>query len=257
MISVSRLQDYLRQNAKKQYELVSIPPFSLFFHRTDPLCYFNYAIPDEPVSETIHTTFIRLREEFVSRGRKPRFEFIEEFAPDLAGILCSRQFIEEARQQGMLCTPHNARSAPAIPSLAIIPLTRTSPVSEAKTFVTIQHRGFDFQDGKEVSDQQSQQFLDDLHEGMAFLARLNGEPVGVGMYSTPMDGLTEIVGVATLPAFRRQGIGTAIIAEALHSAFSHGVEAVYLTAADEQAGQLYAHAGFRKYVTMLAYSRDS
>lgn len=162
--------------------------------------------------------------------------------------------MEEARQHGMLCTPHNARPAPAIPDLAIIPLTCTSSVGEAKTFVTIQHRGFDFQDGEEASNQQAQQFLDDLHEGMAFLARLNGEPVGVGMYSTPMDGFTEIVGVATLPAFRRQGIGTAIIVEALHSAFSHGVEAVYLTASNEQAGQLYTHAGFTKYLTMLAYS---
>jgi GNAT superfamily N-acetyltransferase len=253
MLSIARLQEYLRQNARKQYERVAIPPFSLFFHRTDPFCYFNYAIPDEPVSATNLTTFSMLREEFVRRGRQPRFEFIEEFAPHLGGLLCAHQFVEEARQMGMVCTPSDVHSVSPAPGLDILHLVRTSPVSEAKTFVTIQQQGFNDQVGTVASDQQAQQFLDDLHEGRGFLARWDGQPVGVGMYTTPMDGLTELVGVATFPAFRRRGIGTAIIGEALRAAFAQGVEVVYLTAENEQAGQLYAHAGFRAYITMLAY----
>jgi ribosomal protein S18 acetylase RimI-like enzyme len=253
MISIARLQEYLRQNARKQYEWVALPLFSLFFHRTDPFYYFNYAIPDEPVSETSPMTFSMLREEFARRGRLPRFEFLEEFAPRLGELLCAYQFVEEARQVGMVCTPSQVRFALPLPGLDILHLVRTSPISEAKTFIAIQRQGFHDQTGTAVSDQHARQFLADLHEGRGFLARWEGQPVGVGMYTTPMDGLTEIVGVATLPVFRRHGIGAAIIGEALRAAFAQGVEAVYLTAENEHAGQLYARAGFRAYATMLAY----
>ena len=112
MISVDRLRDYLRQSAKKQYELVSLSPFSIFFHRTDPLCYFNYAIPDKPVSGDIHNTITKLREEFNRRARLPRFEFIQECFPKLPEILRAEHFEEEASQRGMICTPGNCHHPP-------------------------------------------------------------------------------------------------------------------------------------------------
>ena len=46
MVSTARLQNYLRYSARRQYEAVAVPPFTLFFHPTDALPYFNYAIPD-------------------------------------------------------------------------------------------------------------------------------------------------------------------------------------------------------------------
>jgi predicted GNAT family acetyltransferase len=88
---------------------------------------------------------------------------------------------------------------------------------------------------------------------MAFLARLDGRPVGAGLYTTPFDGLTEVTGLATSKPFRRRGIATALTALAVQTAFEQGVEAVYLTAADERAGRVYERVGFRRFVTMLAY----
>ncbi len=252
MLSIARLQDYLRQNAQKQYERVNLPPFSLFFHVNDPLPYFNYAIPDEPISEVDQAIWDKLRAEFIRRERQPRFEFIEEFAPALSAILQAHQFVEEARQWGMVCNTRPTNSATVLPGLVIVPLESTSPLNIAKSFVAVQHQGFG--DDAPITDSQAQQFLNDLHDGQAFLAELHGQPVGVGLYTSPQDGLTEMASVATLPEFRRRGIGTAIIREIVGAAFSRGVEAVCLTAADEAAGQLYARSGFRLFATMLAYS---
>lgn len=39
------------------------------------------------------------------------------------------------------------------------------------------------------------------------LATLDGAPVGAGGCSVPVDGLTELAGLAVADAFRRRGIG--------------------------------------------------
>lgn len=253
MISIARLQSFLRQSAVKQYELVRLGSFSLFFHPTDSLPYFNYAIPDEPIFEISPALMSALRDEFALRGRQARFEFVEAFAPDLAAALRAHQFVEEARQQGMLCMPDQARTLARAKEIIIEQLTNTSPVEHARLFLDVQHQGFGEQDGGEASDREAQELLDRLHGGKAFLARWDGQPVGAAMLTTPVDDLTELVGVATPAAFRRRGIASALVCEALRSAFADGVEAVYLTAADERAGQIYERAGFRACATMLAY----
>lgn len=258
MLSVTRLQAYLRHNARKQYEAVSGPPFTLFFHPHNPLTFFNYAIPDEAIADKAYTgdltnSLAKLRETFLARGRQPRFEFIEEFAPDLAPALRAAGFVEEERQQGMICLPDTFQPAPGVAGLTITRLTRASPVSEVQDFVTVQGHGFNPDNTAPATESEARQFMVDLHQGMAFLARLNGQPVGAGLYTTPFDGLTEITGLATLKPFRRRGIATALTALAVQTAFEQGVEVVYLTAADERSGRVYERVGFRRYATMLAY----
>ncbi len=54
--------------ARLRYEALSIPPFTLFFHPSDPLPYFNYAIPDEPVSAGLAPALRAVREAFKKRG---------------------------------------------------------------------------------------------------------------------------------------------------------------------------------------------
>jgi ribosomal protein S18 acetylase RimI-like enzyme len=73
------------------------------------------------------------------------------------------------------------------------------------------------------------------------------------MYSPPYDGLTELLGIATLKQFRRKGIGGALTAHMVELAFSTGVEAVVLRAADEHAGRVYRRVGFAPSGTMLGY----
>jgi len=93
-----------------------------------------------------------------------------------------------------------------------------------------------------------------MGEGRAYVAMLEGQPVGVGMYTAPFDGLTEIVGLATLEPYRRKGIATKLTAQAVESALGQGAEEVALVAADDRAGRLYQRVGFAKCATMLAYS---
>lgn len=252
MMSVVRLQAYLRHSAQQQYQTVSVPLFTLFFHPTDPLTYFNYAIPDEPCSGDLASSLAMLRDEFVARGRRPRIEFIQEFASQLAPALGAAGFAEEACQQLMVCTAKTYRAAPQVAELTITQLTRASTVSEIQGYLTIQRRGFDPQD-LAVTEEEAEQFQRMMGGGKAFVARLEGQPVGVGMYTAPYDGATEVVGLATLEPFRRRGIASAVAALAVQEALQEGAEVVCLTAADERAGRVYEGVGFVRYGTMLAY----
>ncbi|MBI5106359.1 MAG: GNAT family N-acetyltransferase, partial [Solirubrobacterales bacterium] len=60
---------------------------------------------------------------------------------------------------------------------------------------------------------------------------------------------TEIVGVATLPAYRRQGLAAAVTAALVDDALAHGARTVLLSAADDDVARLYASLGFRRVAT--------
>jgi len=250
--SIARLQAYLRHSALQLYETVSVPPFTLFFHPTDALTFFNYAIPDEPPCDDLEAPLAALRSEFAARGLLPRFEFIEEYAPQLVPALRAAGFVEEARQALMVCTATTYSLAPDVPGLTLTELTGASTPDEVQTFLTCQRRGFDPHDAG-APEAGAEHFLRTIGAGRAFVAWLEGQPVGAGVISTPFDRVAEVAGLATLEPFRRRGIATALTALAVRRALEQGVELVCLTAADERAGRVYERVGFVRHATMLAY----
>jgi GNAT superfamily N-acetyltransferase len=256
MVSVARLQTYLRHSARRQYEAVAVPPFTLFFHPTAALPYFNYAIPDEATGGDLQRPLARLRAEFNARGRQSRLEFIEAFAPELAAALSAEGFVEEARLTLMICTVDTYRPAPPVPGLTVSALTGLSPLADAQAFLATQRQGFDPGDTTSTTMAQAEQFHQRLADERAFLARLDGQPVGAGTLVAAFDGLAEVAGIATLEPFRRRGVASVLTSEAVRTAFLQGVEVALLTAADEHAGHLYARLGFRPYATLLAYGDD-
>src|SRR5436190_22530334 len=93
---IMRLHEFLRATAAPGREIVDIGPFRAYFHPTDSLKYFNYAIPDagaEPDADEVE----RLRAAFREHDRLPRLEWIEEAAPRLAVALESAGMREELR----------------------------------------------------------------------------------------------------------------------------------------------------------------
>jgi ribosomal protein S18 acetylase RimI-like enzyme len=76
------------------------------------------------------------------------------------------------------------------------------------------------------------------------VAFVEGSPVASGSHQ-PMNGLTEIVGVACLPAFRRRGLGAAVTSTLARDAFQRQVETVFLSADDESVARIYGRLGFR------------
>jgi GNAT superfamily N-acetyltransferase len=261
VITPDRLESYLRHNAGLGRETIESPPFVIFIDPEDPLRFFNYAHPLEPIAGDLESLTGRLAEPltalralFSSRGRTPRFEFIEEFTPDLGAALVAAGFAQEGRYPLLVCDTQSYRTVPLVGDLEIRQLAVDSRIDELRDFLSVEQRSFDHGATAEVSEGECEALRDNIRRGgLAILGLLSGQPAGIASSSVPWDGLTELTGIATLPAYRGRGIATAITAAATQAALGRGIEAAFLMAGDAQAGRVYQRVGFRPHATALAY----
>jgi ribosomal protein S18 acetylase RimI-like enzyme len=79
-------------------------------------------------------------------------------------------------------------------------------------------------------------------------ALLGATPVAVGSHQ-PVGAVTEVVGVATLPAVRRRGLGLAVTSLLVEDAARRGIATAFLSAGDDAVARVYARLGFRRVGT--------
>ena len=72
--------------------------------------------------------------------------------------------------------------------------------------------------------------------------------LGGGSHS-PRGSVTEITGVATLPAFRRRGVAAAVTTTLVQDALQHGARVVFLSAGSVGVARVYQRSGFRRIGT--------
>ncbi len=101
-----------------------------------------------------------------------------------------------------------------------------------------------------TKDSDTSQVRSRLRRGITVMAVAEDEhgPLAVGS-SQPVDGVTEIVGVATLPAARRRGLGAAVTALLVEDAHRRGVELAFLSAGGDDVARVYGRVGFRRIAT--------
>ena len=252
MIYIERIQDQLRESARRNYDVVPAPPFTIFINPDNVSPYANYAIPDEPVGDAFGPALERLRAAFHSHDRAPRFEFLQDFAPDLGLALRQHGFVEE-RTQLMLCTPETYRPATDVPGLVVERVDYDAPLEIWQAAVTVGQRAFGMADAPLATELEAEQYRRRFQRVTTLIARLYHQVVAVGSLTPPHGGLTELAGIGTLEPFQRRGIGAAISAYATRLAFDQGLDAVFLTAADERAGRVYERVGFRAIGVALSY----
>ncbi len=89
-----------------------------------------------------------------------------------------------------------------------------------------------------------------MRAGLTVTVVAEGEygPVAAGQHQ-PVGGVTEIVGVATLPIVRRQGLGGAVTGALVADALTRGAETVFLSAGSDAVARVYARLGFKRIGT--------
>jgi ribosomal protein S18 acetylase RimI-like enzyme len=256
MFPLARIQAYLRFKASQHHKVVPLPPFLLFFHETDASSESNYTLVDAPSGAELQDPLKQLPTLFTERHRIPRLQFIEQAWTQFAPVLHSAGWTEQERSSVMLCTPQTSQPAPPVSGLTIITLSQISSLEEICEGLDANALGFD-PHAQPATLQEAEEFRRDLLLSRAFTAHLNGQPVGAGMFTDMYEGMTELVGITTLEAFRRQGIATALTAFMTHTAFRQGATLVFLIAANEQAGRVYERVGFRPQATFVVYERTA
>jgi len=253
MIDIERIQAQLRAAVQLSHEAVTLPPFTCFFNPDSDATYANYAIPDAPMGGGVEAALHAVAAHFRTRGRRPRFEYLEAYAPELAAVLEQQGYVCEMRSLLMVCTPATLTPPPWPAGFTVEALTAATPIEVVQDLMTIQARSFGDPDAPRTSVLEAQQFLARFAALRLFLAQLHGVPVSVASLTAPYDGIAELAGVATSPAFRRRGFAAALTYAVTQAAFAQGIDQVFLTAANAEAGHAYAHAGFTACGNGLAY----
>jgi ribosomal protein S18 acetylase RimI-like enzyme len=101
-----------------------------------------------------------------------------------------------------------------------------------------------------IDDGDSTFLRERMRRGLTVTVVAEGEngPVAAGAHQ-PVDGVSEIVGVATLPAVRRQGLGGAVTGALVEDALERGVETVFISAGSDAIARVYARLGFKRVGT--------
>lgn len=244
MIDIARIQAQLRAALHLSHEAVPAPPFTCFFHPENDATFANAALPDAPITGDVDAALEEVRRIFLAHGRRPRFEYLEAYAPDLGAHLERHGYRCTMRSQLMVCTPAQLAQPPWPATFSVSRLDGQSPDADVQDLLTVQARAFGDPDAPRVSSAEARQFRQRFRALQLFLARVDGVAVSAATLTAPFDEIAEVAGVATLPGFQRRGFAAALTFAVAQAAFAQGVELLFLTAGSVEAGRAYARAGF-------------
>jgi ribosomal protein S18 acetylase RimI-like enzyme len=250
MDAIERVQNYLRRKAQSSLACGSCTPFSVFADPTQNPDY-QFVIPEQRLVAGVQQVVTELQVYAARQKIAARAQFVEEHMPAFADGLREAGFRESWRNPIMITTA-DTLSQPNTPELSFRSLSFESSSALIRECWEINMRGFGRE--AEANDEAIQEFQNRLITGRAFIARLGEVAVGSGMYTEIWRHTTEMVGIATLPEYRRQGIAAALTAHAADAAFASGVDLVFLTTASEEAARVYERIGFQRKGALVQFS---
>ncbi|MER6102485.1 GNAT family N-acetyltransferase [Streptomyces sp. NPDC001832] len=245
------IQTYARTLALRSPDHLRVGPFTVRYNPNWSIKYANYAIPDqgaEPTAKDLDALIAAFRE----RARLPRLEYLPDWAPAVEPALLAAGFTVENRAPVLACSPADLLPPKPVDRLAI-----AEPVTDAEfdAAALVQHHGYGGT-GEPEGGEAAWLRAAAGGGGVAALARVDGVPAGAGGCSVPVDGLTELTGLAVADAFRRRGIGAALSAHLTATAFERGCRVVWLEPGDADVERIYAGIGYRRVGEKLNISLD-
>lgn len=260
---LERINAYLDAAPRTGARAETIGPFTLFLNEGPGWRY--YARPT-PGADGFGVEALRaVRERQRALGQPEAFEWIDELAPEV-GAAAEADGMQVVHHPLMMLVPDDLQ-APA-PSddidVAIVDPDEDLAALSAVAEVGFATRGTGVGDAgvAEAAAAAKTQNPDTIAfqrgrmlAGLTVLAaaRVSGVAAAVGSHQ-PLDGSSEVVGVATLPSFRRRGLGSAVTATLVADALERGVGTVFLSADDDDVARVYERVGFRRVGTAGAAS---
>ena len=231
---------------------MEVGPFTCFFRRGSTLAALTYARPTGPLPADVSADIALARAAFAKRGRVCRWEYLADLFPDFAAQLQAEGFPAPTLHPLMVVTPQSFQPC-ACDAAHVRPLE----TGESRAM----SRMLDAAYGAADQDPQAMDAEADLIGGLmsrgaiAYGAFVNGQ-VRAGGIHTPLGDTTELAAIGTLPAFRRQGMASAVASALTADAFARNAACVFLSAEDEAAQRIYARIGFTRIGAMIDTADD-
>lgn len=223
-------------------QTVRVGPFLSTFHPRSNMIWINYATPLEPVPPGEVASLVEaLRQEFRRRSRTLRFEFLEAMHPELGAALERAGLVLQSRSPLMVCGPGTLRRV-AAQGVKVVSLRADDDDTVFAQFLQAARRAFGTDDqpvtAEDIAEQRASLAGGRYQSATAFL---DDQLAGVGTMTVGSD---ELVGIGTLPGFRRRGVAATVSSFLVARHFDEGAEAVWLSAGDAAATALYEKIGF-------------
>ncbi|MEU9562370.1 GNAT family N-acetyltransferase [Streptomyces sp. NPDC048161] len=245
------VQTHARTLTLRSPDHVRVGSFVIRYNPNWSLKYANYAIPDqgaEPTPGELDELIAAFRE----LDRTPRLEYLPGWAPAVEAALLAAGFTEENRAPILACAPGGLLTPKPVDGLVT-----AEPVTDAEfaAAALVQHLGYG---GSGEPEDGTAEWLRNAAAGggVAALATVDGTPAGAGGCSVPVDGLTELAGLAVAEEFRRRGIGAALSAHLTATAFERGCRVVWLEPGDADVERIYVSIGYRRVGEKLNISLE-
>lgn len=207
----------LLKRAALQATVDVVGPFRAIFGRPGQLLGFDYALPVDLQDGQLGGAIAALRARYRAHHEALRLEFNQGTWPGLDSTLEAAGLALIGRTPLMACTPNRFVSVRS-PSVCIRSLR-----SDPRHPTTRRARGE----------------IEGVTAGWASIGAV--------------DGVAELYGVITQPAFRRRGVAASLCSSLLRGFFDEGGRLAFLDAESRAAERLYLRLGFRVIGTRLAY----
>ena len=232
-------------------ETTTIGPFLAAIHPTNDMIWLNYALPlpTLDVADVTADTVDALRALFRSRGRVLRFEFFQPLWPDLGPAMERHGVKLQDAMPLMVCAPQDLRPV-AAPEVTPRPLAADVDDATLRRFITAARTAFG--EPAPATDADIAEQRDNLRRGVyrCAHAEIDGQIAGVGSMTVAND---ELVGIGTLPAYRRRGVAATLSSWLVADHLARGALLAWLSAGDAVAQAVYAKIGFRDAGVQLNY----
>jgi ribosomal protein S18 acetylase RimI-like enzyme len=236
-------------------------PFTLFVNQGPGWAYYARPALGATVFRAADVRRVRQRQRVL--GVPEAFEWVQEVSPKAAAAV-EATGLSLALHPLLVLTPE-ARRRPPPPSAAAVHLV--TPDDDLRLIQSVAHVAFGapgtgagdagvagvaaLREAAAVRAPATDAFARErLRCGITRTAAtyLDGVPVCVGSHQ-PIGDVTEIVGVGTLPAFRRRGLAAAVVDCLVEDALQRGARTVFLSAGDSDIARVYERLGFRRIGT--------
>jgi GNAT superfamily N-acetyltransferase len=190
-------------------------------------------------------------------GQPESIEWVHETTPSL--LDAARAAGLDVLEAPLMVLDHRAWRVPDAPSGITLRVLDADDPAVAES-VAVQHVGFGaagtspgpqgHAERNAAVDADHDFLRERMRRGLTVMAIAEGEhgPVAAGQHQ-PVNGVSEVVGVATLPVVRRQGLGGAVTGTLVEDALARGVETVFLSAGSEAIARVYGRLGFKRVGT--------
>lgn len=248
-----RLERYYDAAPRLGAQIEDIGPFTLFVS-TGMWPY--YARPRLGLERDIAAPDVMtVRERQRGIGVPEAFEWVVETTPSLSAA--AREAGLEVQELPLLLHDGSRNAPPRVPAGVTIRRVRPEEFDMARLLAVatvafgeagtaIGSAGPVERDARAAADPiVPSRMRDRIRDGLTvlYVAEDDDGPIASGAHQ-PVDGVTEIVGVATLPAARRLGLGAAITGALLEDARLGGSDMIFLSAAGDDVARIYERLGF-------------